>query len=116
MKQKTKFKKQLEKRTEKEFINHLKRNQVHTPLLTMDLPEKQENEEVEQLRIEIKEEAEKEFFNGCFRTRFEKYEHLINKENLTQTEQEWIKEYEKTDEYEQIYGEDKEISDAQIVC
>ena len=29
---------------------------------------------------------------------------------------EWIKEYEKTDEYEQIYGEDKEISDAQIVC
>lgn len=116
LKQKTKFKKQLEKRTEKEFINHLKRNQVHTPLLTMDLPEKQENEEVEQLRIEIKEEAEKEFFNACFRTRFEKYEYLINKENLTQTEQEWIKEYEKTDEYEQIYGEDKEISDAQIVC
>ena len=116
LKQKTKLKKQLEKRTEKEFINHLKRNQVHTPLLTMDLPEKQENEDVEQLRIEIKEEAEKEFFNGCFRTRFEKYEHLINKENLTQTEQEWIKEYEKTDEYEQIYGEDKEISDAQIVC
>lgn len=116
LKQKTKLKKQLEKRTEKEFINHLKRNQVHTPLLSMDLPEKQENEEVEQLRIEIKEEAEKEFFNGCFRTRFEKYEHLINKENLTQTEQDWIKEYEKTDEYEQIYGEDKEISDAQIVC
>ena len=82
----------------------------------MDLPGKQENEEVEQLRIEIKEEAENEFFNGCFRTRFEKYEHLINKENLTQTEQDWIKEYEKTDEYEQIYGEDKEISDAQIVC
>ena len=116
LKQKTKLKKQLEKRTEKEFINHLKRNQVHTPLLSMDLPEKQENEEVEQLRIEIKEEAENEFFNGCFRTRFEKYEHLINKENLTQTEQDWIKEYEKTDEYEQIYGEDKEISDAQIVC
>lgn len=116
LKQKTKLKKQLEKRTEKEFINHLKRNQVHTPLLSMDLPEKQENEEVEQLRIEIKEEAEKEFFNGCFRTRFEKYEHLINKENLTQTEQDWIKEYETTDEYEQIYGEDKEISDAQIVC
>lgn len=116
LKQKTKLKKQLEKRTEKEFINHLKRNQVHTPLLSMDLPEKQENEEVEQLRIEVKEEAEKEFFNGCFRTRFEKYEHLINKENLTQTEQDWIKEYEKTDEYEQIYGEDKEISDAQIVC
>ena len=116
LKQKTKLKKQLEKRTEKEFINQLKRNQVHTPLLSMDLPEKQENEEVEQLRIEIKEKAEKEFFNGCFRTRFEKYEHLINKENLTQTEQDWIKEYEKTDEYEQIYGEDKEISDAQIVC
>lgn len=116
LKQKTKLKKQLEKRTEKEFINHLKRNQVHTPLLSMDLPEKQENEEVEQLRIEIKEDAENEFFNGCFRTRFEKYEHLINKENLTQTEQDWIKEYEKTDEYEQIYGEDKEISDAQIVC
>ena len=116
LKQKTKLKKQLEKRTEQEYINHLKRNQVYTPLLTMDLPEKQKEDEIKQFSLEVKTDFQAENFNGCFRTRFEKYEHLINKENLTQTEQEWIKEYEKTDEYEQIYGEDKEISDAQIVC
>ena len=52
LKQKTKLKKQLEKRTEQEYINHLKRNQVYTPLLTMDLPEKQKEDEIKQFSLE----------------------------------------------------------------
>lgn len=112
LKQKTKLKKQLEKRTEQEYINHLKRNQVYTPLLTMDLPEKPKEDEIKQFSLEVKTDFQAENFNGCFRTRFEKYEHLIKKDNLTKSEQDWITEYKLTDEYEQIYGEEKEIFNA----
>ena len=104
LKQKTKLKKQLEKRTEQEYINHLKRNQVYTPLLTMDLIEKQNDDELNQFRLEIKQEENNENFSGCFQTRFEKYEYLLNKETLSKKEQDWISEYKLTDEYEQIYG------------
>ena len=104
LKQKTKIKKQLEKRTEQEYINQIKRNQVHTPLLTMDLIEMQSEDELNQFRLEIKQEENSENFSGCFQTRFEKYEYLLNKETLSKKEQDWISEYKLTDEYEQIYG------------
>ena len=104
LKQKTKIKKQLEKRTEQEYINQIKRNQVHTPLLTMDLIEKQSEDELNQFRLGIKQEENSENFSGCFQTRFEKYEYLLNKETLSKKEQDWISEYKLTDEYEQIYG------------
>ena len=104
LKQKTKIKKQLEKRTEQEYINQIKRNQVHTPLLTMDLIEKQSEDELNQFRLGIKQEENSENFSGCFQTRFEKYEYLLNKETLSKKEQAWISEYKLTDEYEQIYG------------
>ena len=104
LKQKTKIKKQLEKRTEQEYINQIKRNQVHTPLLTMDLIEKQNDDDLNQFRLEIKQEENSENFSGCFQTRFEKYEYLLNKETLSKKEQDWISEYKLTDEYEQIYG------------
>ena len=104
LKQRTKIKKQLEKRTEQEYINQIKRNQVHTPLLTMDLIEKQSEDELNQFRLGIKQEENSENFSGCFQTRFEKYEYLLNKETLSKKEQDWISEYKLTDEYEQIYG------------
>ena len=104
LKQRTKIKKQLEKRTEQEYINQIKRNQVYTPLLTMDLIEKQNDDELNQFRLEIKQEENNENFSGCFQTRFEKYEYLLNKETLSKKEQDWISEYKLTDEYEQIYG------------
>ena len=118
LKQKTKLKKQLEKRTEQEYINYLKRNQVYIPLLTRDLPEKQEEDELKQFSLEVKAEAQAESFRGCFKTRFEKYEHLLTKDKLTKSEQDWISEYKLTDEYEQIYGEEdnKEAFNAKIIC
>ena len=109
LKQKTKLKKQLEKRTETEFVNHLKRAQVHNPLLTMDLPEKQETDENEQFLIEVKKQAIEENFNGCFNTRYEKYEYLIKQNSLTPEDIEWLEEYKKTDEYEQLYEEEYEM-------
>ena len=116
LKQQTKMKKQLEKQTETEFVNHLKRAQIHAPLLTMDLHEKQEEDEIQEFSIEVKKQTEKERQNCIFQNKYEKYEYLLSKDNLTNDEKAWIKKYEKTDEYEQIYGEDKEVFNAQIVC
>ena len=70
----------------------------------MDLIEKQSEDELNQFRLEIKQEENSENFSGCFQTRFEKYEYLLNKETLSKKEQDWISEYKLTDEYEQIYG------------
>ena len=113
LKQKTRIKKKLEKQTEQEYINQIKRNQVHTPLLTMDLIEKQEEVEINDFKLAIKEEIQADDFNGCFNTRFEKYEYLMKQDKLTKKEQEWILEYKSTSEYEQIYGDDnKEVFNA----
>lgn len=113
LKQKTRIKKKLEKQTEQEYINQIKRNQVHTSLLTMDLIEKQEEDEINDFKLAIKEEIQADDFNGCFNTRFEKYEYLMKRDKLTKKEQEWILEYKSTSEYEQIYGNDnKEVFNA----
>ena len=116
LKQKTKLKKLLEKRTETEFVNHLKRAQVHNPLLTMDLPEKQEEEEIQELQIEVKKQVEEEYQNGIFQNNYDKYDYLLTKEKLTKDEQEWIEKYKETNEYNDIYGEDKEVFNAQTIC
>ena len=56
--------------------------------------------------------------SDCFQQKFDKYEYLMKKGNLTKKEQDWIAEYKQTDEYEQIYGDesDKEVFNAQIIC
>ena len=62
--------------------------------------------------FEVKKQVEEKSQNGIFQNKYEKYEYLLQKDTLTKDEQDWIKEYENTDEYEQIYGEDKEVIDA----
>ena len=118
LKQKTKLKKKLEQQTEKEYIRQLKREKAYLPLLTMDLPEKQEADEIEQFKQEVIVENQTENFSGYFQNNYEKYDYLLTKEKLTKDEQEWIKEYKKTDEYGDIYGDDsdKEEFDAKIIC
>ena len=37
-------------------------------------------------------------------------------EKLTKDEQEWIEKYKETNEYNDIYGEDKEVFNAQTIC
>ena len=75
----------------------------------MDLPEKQEEDELRQFSLEVQTEEQANNFSGCFRTRFEKYEYLIKQEKLTNAEQNWIKEYKSTDEYEQIYADEDNL-------
>lgn len=114
LKQKNKIKKQLEKRTEQEYINYLKRNQIQIPLLVNDLPEKRKNDEIKQFIIEEKNKIKTKNSSGYFQRRFEKYEYLLTKEKLTKNEQDWINEYKLTDEYNDIYGDDdtKEVFNA----
>ena len=84
----------------------------------MDLSKKQEEDEIEQFRIGVKEDIAAEVSNDCFQQKFDKYEYLMKKGTLTKKEQDWIAEYKQTDEYEQIYGDesDKEVFNAQIIC
>ena len=49
----------------------------------MDLIEMQSEDELNQFRLEIKQEENSKNFSGCFQTRFEKYEYLLNKETLS---------------------------------
>ena len=51
LKQKTKIKKQLEKRTQENYIKALKRQKAYFPMLTNDLEEKQELDELKQFCI-----------------------------------------------------------------
>ena len=82
----------------------------------MNLPEKQEEEEIQELQIEVKKQVEEEYQNGIFQNNYDKYDYLLTKEKLTKDEQEWIEKYKETNEYNDIYGEDKEVFNAQTIC
>ena len=104
LKQRTKLKKKLEQKTQQEYIRQLKREKAYLPILSLDLEEKQENGEIQKIQTEIKQDLKNDYLNGCFQKKYEKYEFLIKKENLTKEEKDWIKEYKQTSEYELIYG------------
>ena len=44
-----------------------------------------------------------------FHNRYERYDYLKKKDNLTPDEQQWIANYEKSDEYKLIYGMEEEV-------
>lgn len=111
LKQRTKIKKNLERKTEQNYINHLKREKAFLPMLSSDLEEKTENDRIAKLKSDIKQEIKTENSNDCFYHKFEKYEFLIKKKNLFKDEEDWIKAYKLTSEYEQIYADDKDTED-----
>ncbi len=110
LKQRTKLKKKLEQRTEQEYIRQLKRDEVCLPLLSTDLVEKQEYDNLKKFRTVKKEDFQEKYSNGCFKDNYERYEYLLKKDLLTKDEKIWLKNYEKTDEYNLIYCNDtKEV-------
>ena len=80
-------------------------------MLSSDLEEKTENDRIAKLKSDIKQEIKTENSNDCFYHKFEKYEFLIKKKNLFKDEEDWIKAYKLTSEYEQIYADDKDTED-----
>jgi len=103
LKQRTKLKKKLEQRTELEYIRQLNRDEVCLPLLSADLAEKQEYDDLTDFNVDKKEDCQEKYTNGCFIDNYERYEYLLNKDSLTNDEKIWLKNYEETDEYKLIY-------------
>lgn len=107
LKQKTKLKKQLEKRTQENYIRELKRQKAYFPMLTNDLEQKKEIDELKQFCIEIKEPEEKEISPKYFNNQFDKFEYLSKKDKLNKEEQEWIKTFKESKLYQEIYGDEE---------
>jgi len=102
VKQKIKLQKNLEKQTVKNYMQELKRERACIPLIEDEnLYISVEEEKEETMQMIANEEVE----NTIFMSDFKRFEYLKDKNNLTTEEKSWIKAYEKTDEYEQIYGE-----------
>ena len=108
LKQKTKIKKQLEKRTQENYIKELKRQKAYFPMLTNDLEEKQELDELKQFCIEVKE-TPKEDIPTYFQNPFDRLDYLSQKDNLTQEEKDWIKEFKDSKAYKDIYEDEEAV-------
>lgn len=100
-KQRVKQQKELEKQTVNAYISQLKRNNVYLPI---------DNEYIEN-DICIKTSAEIPKLDDLnniseiegFSSRYERYEFLKNKSELTDNEENWLKDYKNSDEYKLIY-------------
>ena len=71
------------------------------------MEEKQEEEDLKNCCIKIEENETPNL--SLFRNRFERYEHLIKKSKLDSEQKSWVKNYEQSEEYQQIY-EKSEVS------
>ena len=105
LKQRTKMQKKLEQATERKYIQHLKREKAYHPLETLDLEDKQELNEMKKICLQEKSEeiAPTKKNPNIFASRYERYEYLIKKQNLTKEEAAWIDDYKNSDEFQQIY-------------
>ena len=108
LKQKTKLKKQLEKRTQENYIRELKRQKAYFPMLTNDLEQKRETDELKQFCIEVKE-TPKEETPTYFQNPFDRLDYLSQKDNLTQEEKDWIKEFKDSKAYKDIYEDEEAV-------
>ena len=108
LKQKTKLQKKLAKQTELAYIQRLKRENAYLPLQDLNLEEYRQEQKLIEVSKEIKNEDKNN--NGIFNRRFERYEYLQAKNNLTEKEKLWMKDYEKSEEYQQIYSNSKVIN------
>ncbi len=108
LKQKTKLQKKLAKQTELAYLQRLKRENIYLPLQDLNLEEYKEEQKLIEVSKEIKNEDKNN--NGIFNRRFERYEYLQAKNNLTEKEKLWMKDYEKSEEYQQIYSNSEVIN------
>ncbi len=103
LKQRLKQQKQLERQTVQEYIKELKREKAFVPMLQVENT------------IEISDFQEIEFeeppkISNIFRNKYERYEHLLAQENLSEEDAQWLKDYENTDEYRLIYEEERRVN------
>ena len=77
-------------------------------MLTNDLEQKRETDELKQFCIEVKK-TPKEDIPTYFQNPFDRLDYLSQKDNLTQEEKDWIKEFKDSKAYKDIYEDEEAV-------
>lgn len=109
-KERVKQKKALEKQTVQAYLSELKKEKVYIPSLE-EIPDYDEYKSIEDKRLYVEslKDIDDENSLPVFHNRYERYDYLKKKDNLTPDERQWIANYEKSDEYKLIYGMEEEV-------
>ena len=105
LKQRIKQQKELEKQTVKQYLRELKKEKVYLPALNeTDNVIYKPSKEDKKLLIESLKEDEIQPEKIVFHNKYERYDYLKNKPDLSEDEQKWVDNYEKSTEYKLLYG------------
>ena len=106
LKQRLKQQKELEKQTVKRYLKELKREKVYLPLLNEPEPVIYKTIEDKKLLLESLKDEEIPPEKIVFHNKYERYDYLKDKQELTKEEHIWLENYKKSTEYKLLYGFD----------
>lgn len=104
LKQRLKQQKELEKQTVKQYLKELKREKVYLPLLNEPEPVIYKTIEDKKLLLESLKDEEIPPEKIVFHNKYERYDYLKDKQELTEEEHIWLENYKKSTEYKLLYG------------
>ena len=102
-KQKIKQQKRLEQQTVKKYFAELKKDKIGIPLLEDNYSDYNPIDDKKLYLSEFKD-FEEDNSPPKFHNRYEKYDYLKKKDTLTLEEENWICNYERSDEFQLIYS------------
>ena len=104
LKQRLKQQKELEKQTVKQYLKELKREKVYLPLVNEQEPVIYKPIEDKKLLLESLKDEEIPPEKIVFHNKYERYDYLKDKPELTEEEHIWLENYKKSAEYKLLYG------------
>lgn len=107
LKQRLKQQKELEKQTVKQYLKELKREKVYLP--TLNEPESPIYKTVEDKKLLIESLKDDEIppEKIIFHNKYERYDYLKNKTEISEDDHIWLENYKKSTEYKLLYGFDE---------
>ncbi len=103
LKQRVKQQKRLEQQTVKAYIAELKHEKAYLPMFKEEDYEEYKSLEDKKIVAKTLEKTESDENLPIFQNKYERYEFLKNKQELSKTELDWLKNYETSQEYKLIY-------------
>ncbi len=104
-KQRIKLQKKLEKRTANEYLSHLKKEKAYLPILENDFKDNAKDylKDIDKYIEAFEASQNIEDETPIFHNKYERYDYLKKKDNLSPEESEWLNKYKRTEEYRLIY-------------
>ncbi len=103
LKQKLKQQKMLEKQTARKFIQELKQEKAFLPLLEDEDLFEDNTEKISEIKEVLNSNSNSN--STIFENKYQRYDWLLSQKKISDADKKWMKEYEKTTEYNQIYTE-----------